>query len=82
MKEGFALRYFKLSALSVFLLMILCVFFISPAYSEKPASPLRVLFIGNSYIYVNDLPTVLTNIAKSANPKINIKTIDITKGGL
>lgn len=39
----------------------------SPPASSQPA-PLRVLFIGNSYTYYNDLPAMLTNMA-AASPQ-------------
>ena len=64
------------------LCLAILVFFTPPIYGEKkPPPPLRFLFIGNSYIYVNDLPKVLTNMTRTAKPKINIKTVDLTKGG-
>jgi hypothetical protein len=38
--------------------------------AQRAASgPLRALFIGNSYIYVNDLPAVVADLAKAANEK-------------
>lgn len=62
-------------------LMILSAFFTSPICAEKSTRPLRILFIGNSYIGVNDLPKVLTNMARTAKPEVNIKRVYLTKGG-
>ncbi|MCF7955399.1 MAG: hypothetical protein K9M75_06325 [Phycisphaerae bacterium] len=54
--------------------------------SENPdpdpaGKTLNVLFIGNSYIYVNNLDIVLKNLALSANPQIKLNTKRIVKGG-
>ena len=40
---------------------------------------LRLLFIGNSYTYYNDLPTMVYEIAKTQKKKLSVKSI--TKGG-
>jgi len=63
------------------LCLAILAFFTSPIYAEKKPPPLRVLFIGNSYIYFNGLPKVLTNMTRTAKPKVNIKTVDLSKGG-
>ncbi|MEB2314350.1 MAG: hypothetical protein OZ928_21115 [Polyangiaceae bacterium] len=42
---------------------------------------LRVLFIGNSYTYVNDLPTVLSNLAATAGVPPLIAVESVTTGG-
>jgi len=39
----------------------------------------KVLFLGNSYVYVNDLPNVLSNLAKSGG--YELITDHITRGG-
>jgi hypothetical protein len=43
--------------------------------------PLRVLFIGNSYTYVNDLPRVLRGISESSQRPPVIATDSVTAGG-
>jgi hypothetical protein len=42
-------------------------------------SPSRILFIGNSYIYVNDLPNMIAELAKAGGHKV--KTGMAVKGG-
>jgi len=39
------------------------------ALSDAAAPPLRVLFIGNSYTYVNDLPQMIADLAKAAKQR-------------
>lgn len=46
--------------------------------SQKQDS-LRLLFIGNSYTYYNDLPQMVYRIAKSQNRKLSVHSV--TKGG-
>ncbi len=41
----------------------------------------RVLFIGNSYTYGNNLPALLSRIAASAQPSVTIETAQHTRGG-
>jgi len=78
MKKALTLKSCLLSG-CVFI--ILSAFSTFPVYAEKKTSPLRILFIGNSYIYVNELPKVLTNMARTAKPKVNIQTVDLSEGG-
>ena len=42
---------------------------------------LNVLFIGNSYTYVNDLPGVLSRIAATAGTAPSIATAEVVQGG-
>src|ERR1700734_3192916 len=44
-------------------------------------SALNVLFIGNSYTYVNDLPGMLSQIAATAGTPPTIKTAEVVQGG-
>ena len=81
MKKALALTSCVLLILSGCVLMILSVFFTSPIFAEKNTPPLRVLFIGNSYTHFNGLPEVLSNMAATAKPKVNIKTAVLTRGG-
>lgn len=56
------------------------IIFIAVAFCvELNAQDLKVLFVGNSYTYVNDLPNILKQIAQS-NGK-NITTKSFTYGG-
>ncbi len=41
----------------------------------------RVLFIGNSYIYFNDMPKVLKKLSMSAGSTVKIETEEVTNGG-
>jgi hypothetical protein len=49
--------------------------------ADAAPAPLRVLFIGNSYTYVNDLPGMLTSIAASAGTSPTIATDEVVQGG-
>ena len=49
------------------------------ASPERPS--LRVLFIGNSYTYVNDVPGLLARIAASSTTGPRIVTDSVAKGG-
>lgn len=46
-------------------LSILLIFVLLPATTFAKGAKLKVLFVGNSYTYVNDLPSVTEEIAKS-----------------
>jgi hypothetical protein len=45
------------------------------------APPLHVLFIGDSYTYVNDLPGMLTSIAATSGTSPRITTDEVVQGG-
>lgn len=47
----------------------------------QPQKPTRVLFIGNSYTYFNNLPQLLSGLAASAKPPRMIETDMVTAGG-
>ncbi len=47
----------------------------------QPQTKLRVLFIGNSYTYFNNLPQLLSGLAASAKPSQAIETEMVTVGG-
>ena len=62
--------------------MIVCFMVLSSAAAEEESPPpINVLFIGNSHTYVNDMPVVLTKMARSAKPRLVIRTVDMSKGG-
>ncbi|MDQ6827710.1 MAG: SGNH/GDSL hydrolase family protein [Gemmatimonadota bacterium] len=51
------------------------------AQSSAANAPLRVLFIGNSYIYVNDLPLVVADLAKAAHEPRPLEAEVVVAGG-
>ena len=55
----------------------------APDASADDAGPgaLHVLFIGNSYTYVNDLPGMLANIAATSGTAPTITTDEVVQGG-
>jgi hypothetical protein len=71
------------------LLLLSCCLFIfqsTPGFQpvhpkEKAAPKLRVLFIGNSYTYFNNLPEIFTQLSASARPAKHLEAQMITRGG-
>lgn len=61
------------------LLLPVLFLFVWPNLNGCSGSCVRVLFIGNSYTYVNDLPTVFTRLAKSGGH--NVQTGLLAGGG-
>jgi len=60
------------------------LFFLLPAAgsAQRPAAaPMRVLFIGNSYTYVNDLPMVIADLASAAHEARPFKPDVVLVGG-
>ena len=51
------------------------------AATALPAEPLRVLFIGNSYTYYNNLPEIFTALARAAAPDREVEARMVTIGG-
>jgi hypothetical protein len=49
--------------------------------SRGQRSPTRVLFIGNSYIFVNNLPAVLTRLAEVGSSGPALETETVAEGG-
>ncbi|MDY7225650.1 SGNH/GDSL hydrolase family protein [Hyalangium rubrum] len=73
------------SRLCVHLLLILGVWGLTwapPATAATPPRPLRVLFIGNSYTYNNNLPAQLEGLARSAQPPVPIETRTVARPGV
>lgn len=62
----------------LFLTLIFAIPFLSMA-QKADSDSLRLLFIGNSYTYYNDLPKMVYKIANSQNKKLSVKSV--TKGG-
>lgn len=48
---------------------------------DSPGDPVRVLFIGNSYTYYNDLPSMLTTLASSTSGGAQIQAEAVVAGG-
>lgn len=63
-----------LRRLAILLLAVLCM------TGARAASPLRILFIGNSYTYTNDLPALVRQLAHGAGR--NVETEAVTAGGV
>lgn len=62
--------------------ILILLFVLAPCLvmAQKPKQDsLRLLFIGNSYTYYNDLPQMVYEIAKSQKRKLSVKSV--TKGG-
>jgi len=78
-----------LKSLRFALLLTLFVFLGLPGAGQNPgqgttlAQPgkARVLFIGNSYTYFNNLPQLVAGLAASANPQRRMETEMVTVGG-
>ncbi len=43
--------------------------------------PRKILFVGNSYVYFNDLDVVLKKLAASASPPVKLLTARVVQGG-
>lgn len=56
---------------------------IANAQSDELDNPdtICVLFVGNSYTYVNNLPLLLSRMATSAEVPVTIETAECTGGG-
>lgn len=62
--------------------IIFCFMLVSVAAAEEESAPaINILFIGNSYTYVNDMPVVITKMARSGKPRLVIRTVDMSNGG-
>jgi len=65
MKSIFMRRLFKL---------ILAFLFGSPAFSQKTAQEdLNILFVGNSYTHMNEMPFIFDKIAKSKGKSVHVE---------
>ena len=56
----------------VLVLVLIVVLCVSCAPPGGDASPTRILFIGNSYTYVNDLPKMFANLSKSGGHRLEV----------
>jgi hypothetical protein len=60
---------------------------VPPSVPDIEAAPvpddrLRVLFIGNSYTYVNALPFQIQRVAESAGAELPLEVVSVTPGGM
>ncbi len=51
------------------------------AFANSSDTPLRVLFIGNSFTYANDLPAIFEGIAKDRQPGKKLHVLTAAQGG-
>jgi hypothetical protein len=70
-----------LPLLTICLLVLQSAKALPSADLKESRNPLRILFIGNSYTYFNNLPELLSQLAASANPARTIDTQMIVRGG-
>ena len=56
----------RLGPLALFLLMVLCP--VQPQAAQK-TDELQVLFVGNSFTYVNDLPKMVAELGKAGGQR-------------
>src|SRR5271169_3959760 len=49
--------------------------------AAQAAPSLRILFIGNSYTYFNNLPEIFSRLAMAGQPGLSVETTAITVGG-
>lgn len=78
------MRYLKpLSKLYLLAFTLLAVLapVTTPQAAQKTVPARRVLFIGNSYTYFNNLPQMLAGLARSAKPAQPFETEMVTVGG-
>ena len=48
---------------------------------DEKVHQIKILFIGNSYTYFNDLPRIVAQMANDSQTEIKLKTKEIAKGG-
>lgn len=65
--------------LAALLFALLCS---TGALAAKPAQAIRILFIGNSYTYTNDLPTLVRELALASGAARRVETEAVTSGGV
>ena len=52
-----------------------------PGGTRANCAPLRILFIGNSYVYVHDMPGMLSRLAEAGQPGACLQTDGVLVGG-
>jgi hypothetical protein len=74
------MRQLKLFSKFYLVAFVLFVAF-TPVIAQQPMRARRVLFIGNSYTYFNNLPQMLVGLAKAAQPAQALEAEMVTVGG-
>ena len=69
----------KVMRVSLFLLFV--IFLSTPFIYAKEAKEIKILFIGNSYTHLNNLPGLVTQLGSQSDPAIRITTQAHTPGG-
>jgi hypothetical protein len=72
--SGAGLKLILGSTLLLAFILLLVVYFVNAACFNVPGMGTcqRVLFIGNSYTYVNDLPGIFASLARSGGHKVQV----------
>ena len=76
MRRTDIVRLIKLKTMKKTLLLTVTLFLFKIAFSQNE---INVLYLGNSYTYVNDLPKIIEDIATNSDKKINHESV--TPGG-
>ena len=53
-----------------------------PGFAQPPATPARVLFVGNSLTYANDLPAMVATLARAAGKPMQVDSVALPDFGL
>lgn len=54
----------------------------APGFAQSPPTPVRVLFIGNSLTYSNDLPAMVATLARAAGRQMQVESVALPDFGL
>ena len=60
---------------------VLCLLSV-PGFAQPPVSPARVLFIGNSLTYANDLPAMVATLTRAAGKPMQVDSVALPDFGL
>ena len=74
----FVSKFIKVRQLVLIPVLIFAVIICSdsfPAFSQKQSGEIKILFIGNSYSFFNDLPGMLEKLAKANEKKVSAKIV-------
>lgn len=71
----------RTTALPIVVTLFACASILHAARPSTPAKPLRVLFVGNSYTYVNDLPAMIAALARADRGAPRIEPSRVLMGG-
>jgi len=71
----------KTTTLSLIVTLLACASLVRAAPSSTPAKPLRILFVGNSYTYVNDLPAMIVALAAADRGAPPVEPSRVLMGG-